>query len=704
MAGIREDTVDHLMSQNLDRDVMVTTVMSAFQSLTIHCARCHNHKFDPISQREYYALQAVFAGADRADRPYDSDPKVFATRRALLTRKKHIKAREPTLLAELATAKMQSWLREAEAAQVNRPSFWKTMSVVSATTTSGVETTFTKQLDGSWLVGGNAPEKETYIITAQLPDPDVRSLRIEVLPDESLPGNGPGRYHPSGNFHLSELKVDAHPINGPTSGTKRVTFSGGDADKTENGAPLSHAFDDNGGTHWSIHPAYGQPHEAVFDLKEPIDFVDGATLIIHMEFSGATQHQIGRFRLSYCTGDMPAELRHPLPAPLMARLQKPAAHRSEEDNTEIALAFLTRSVDAKLSNLPSPAMVYAATSFFTPEGSFKPVGKPRPIHLLKRGDVLKPGPLVEPAALHCLPDLAGELSIADLENEAQRRAALAEWLTADDNVLTWRSIVNRVWHYHFGQGLVNTPDDFGHMGGTPSHPELLDWLAIWFRDEAQGSFKELHRLILTSRTWRQSVAHSEEAAEIDPQNRLLWRANRRRLSGEELRDSLLQFSGKLNLKMGGPPAVQFVDHGDKTFLPPGGDPAILDYIGFDPDAPTNYRRAVYRFLFRTVPDPLMDAFDVPDGGSLTHRRSESTTALQALALLNNRFVIRQCEHIAARFADGESQDAALKVFHHLMLREPDIAEREMMNQYVKEHGAANLVQVLINSNEFIYVE
>ena len=168
MVGIREDTVDHLMAQNLDRDVMVTTVMSTFQSLTVHCARCHNHKFDPISQREYYSLQAVFAGIDRADRPYDQDPDVHTERKRLLARKTAIESRDSNVLAELTLPRTQTRLNRIEQSRRDRSDFWKPISIISATTVSGTDTIFSKQADDSWLVSGDAPEKDTYILTTQL--------------------------------------------------------------------------------------------------------------------------------------------------------------------------------------------------------------------------------------------------------------------------------------------------------------------------------------------------------------------------------------------------------------------------------------------------------------------------------------------------------------------------------------------------------
>jgi len=324
---------------------------------------------------------------------------------------------------------------------------------------------------------------------------------------------------------------------------------------------------------------------------------------------------------------------------------------------------------------------------------------------LARGDINNPGDKIGPGSLGCVTGLGSELKIAEGSDESARRVALAEWLTDPRNVLTWRSIVNRVWSYHFDRGICDTPNDFGKMGGLPSHRELLDWLAIWFRDEAKGSFKALHKLILTSATYRRSSTPNGKAMDSDPENRLLSRMNSPRLAAEQLRDAVLQFSGCLDLKMGGPPAVQFVDHGKATFMPEGGAPAFLDYDHFDPDAPENRRRAVYRFLFRTVPDPFMDALDAPDGAAITPVRSVSVTPLQAFALLNDAFLIRQCEHIATRLAAHAATpelqaDAA---FQLMLLRAPREQERAEVAAYIHRHGLANACQLLLNSNEFLYL-
>ncbi len=253
-----------------------------------------------------------------------------------------------------------------------------------------------------------------------------------------------------------------------------------------------------------------------------------------------------------------------------------------------------------------------------------------------------------PGALSCVTALAPRFKLEHPEDEGARRAALAHWLTDPRNPLTWRSIVNRVWQYHFGRGLVDTPNDFGRMGSLPTHPALLDWLAVDFRDHGQ-SLKRLHRLIVTSATYRQSsriadipAAQTAKAIAADVDNRFLWRMNRQRLDAECVRDTVLEVSGRLDLRMGGPSDRQF------TLRPGVHVTPVVDYSKFNLDSEAGRRRSVYRFLFRTLPDPFMEAFDCPSGDELTPLRTSSITVQQALAMWNDAFIARHCEFLATR--------------------------------------------------------
>jgi hypothetical protein len=466
LRDIREDSIDRQIGRYLDRDDMVTTAISTFLSTTVHCARCHDHKFDPITAPEYYGLQAVFAGVDKAERAFEPDPRVAARR---------------------------------------------------------------------------------------------RQLARQELP-----------------FALLRLT--------------------------------------------SLQP-----------LRVPV----------------------------------PAELR----------------------------------INHQLAALPPRQLVYAAASDFKPDGSFRPAGAPLPVHILKRGDIHKPGAQSRPGALALIPGLTYRLNPRDAPQEGRRRAALARWMTDPKNVLTWRSVVNRVWHYHFGRGLVDTPNDFGRMGAPPSHPELLDWLAITFRDGG-GSLKRLHRLIVTSAAYRQSSRHDPRGAAVDADNRYLWHMNRTRLDAESVHDAVLLAAGKLDRTMGGPSVKQFLQSPGIHVTPK------VDYDGFAIDRPENYRRSVYRFVFRTLPDPFMEALDCPDGAQLTPKRTASVSALQALAMLHNRFMVRLSEHLAER-AKTKGADVTTRVravYRFTLNREPTPCETQAVGAYIDKHGLANACRLLLNSNEFLFVD
>ncbi len=343
-------------------------------------------------------------------------------------------------------------------------------------------------------------------------------------------------------------------------------------------------------------------------------------------------------------------------------------------------------------------LVYAAAHDFKPEGSFSPAKAPRPIHLLKRGDINNPGELVEPGTLACVPGLNPQFTLPDPNDEGARRAALARWIADPKNVLTWRSVVNRVWHYHFGRGLADSPNDLGRMGALPTHPELLDWLAITFRNGG-GSLKDLHRLIVTSATYRQSSRQNDQAARVDADNLYLWRMNRARLDAESVRDAVLQVSGKLDLTMGGPSVKQFIQTPGIHVTP------VVDYGAFDVDSPASCRRSVYRFLFRTLPDPFMESMDCPDASQFSPKRNTSVTVLQALAMLNDRFIVRQSEHFAERVAQGgQDCDSRIALAYRLALgRSPTSDETQAFRAFITKHGMASACRLIFNCNEFLFI-
>ena len=354
-------------------------------------------------------------------------------------------------------------------------------------------------------------------------------------------------------------------------------------------------------------------------------------------------------------------------------------------------------VQETLAEFPKPRIVYAAANYFETNGNFRPAWTPRPVHLLDRGSVEAPVKLMGPGAVSAVESLSSRFKIDDPNDEGARRAALSKWIIDARNPLTWRSIVNRIWHYHFGKGIVETPNDFGRMGSQPTHPQLLDRLAVEFQDNG-GSFKNLHRLILTSAVYRQSSRENPRYAKIDSDNRYLWRMNRLRLDAESVRDSVLSITGKLDLTMGGPSVEQFFFKDDHS--------PVYDYTRFDLDSPASYRRSIYRFLVRSTPDPFMESLDCPDPSLLTPKRNSTLTAIQALALLNDPLIVKQAEHFAARLrkAGNDLPNQIQEAYLLALGRVPRTDESRMLAAYARTHGLENLCRLIFNSNEFMFVD
>jgi hypothetical protein len=335
------------------------------------------------------------------------------------------------------------------------------------------------------------------------------------------------------------------------------------------------------------------------------------------------------------------------------------------------------AAEAALAALPAPAQVYAA----------KPKAAVEKVFLLERGSVAKPLEEVSPGGLSAIPALPADLTDAAADDRA-RRLALANWLTDAKNPLTARVIVNRVWFYHFGNGLVNTPSDFGVMGDRPSHPELLDWLAAEFVENG-WSLKWLHRKILASRAYQQSSALNEAAMKVDAANRLLWRMAPKRIDAEALRDGILFASGKLVAEPRGGPSFVLQKKDDR---------GAFIYKALDNDGPAVWRRAVYRFVVRGGERIMLDSFDCPDPAVATPQRAISNTPVQALTLMNNEFVVKQAGFLAERARDIDG------LYRILFQRAPSAKERDLATAFGKRESLAALARVLINSNEFSYVD
>ena len=667
----------------LDRDDLVTQTMGAFTSTTANCARCHAHKFDPITQQDYYALQADFAGVIEGNIPFDEDAGIARQRKRWQTLLAAADAQDKaTLLTTENAALVDEWEKNREA-----PVTWAPLEYETFVSAEGASLS----RNGELLISGRAkPDKEIYIVTASSSLERITALRLDVLADKSLPKNGPGRQD-NGNLTLTDFDVQAFEAGG--TAPKKLTFARATADFNQQGWTVAAAIDRDPATGWGIFPAVGQSHLAVFELDDPLVLKPGTKLTISLKQQSGNSHLIGRFKLS-ATAD-PAVRAAAMPALAEEALKLPDAQRAEAQRLALAAYVLRIRAEEPLQKLPAPSLVYAAAKkaqvlLAVGKGRPRSIEKPKVVNILKRGEFDKPVGEAPCGALSAVTALQGRFELPNPNDESARRAALANWIADEKNPLTWRSIANRVWHYHFGRGLCDTPNDFGRMGGTPSDPELLDWLACELRDHG-GSLKHLHRLILTSATYRQVCDHREDAARLDGDNRLLWRMNRLRLDADSYRDFVLSSAGALDLTMGGPSVRQFVT-GPPVQLTP-----TLDYTAYDWASQPKHRRSIYRFVWRGVPDPFMDVLDFPDLGMLAPTRGFSASSLQSLALYNNPFVLHFSSELAKQA--GTPAEAA----HRILLRDPSADELRAFPAYTEMYGLAALCRVLINSNEFLFV-
>ncbi|MFN8708313.1 MAG: DUF1553 domain-containing protein, partial [Planctomyces sp.] len=649
--------------------------------------------FDPISQEDYYALQAVFSGILKGDIRYDADSRIAAERKRLEALKVSASQRDANvMLAESSQTLVKAWIEE-------RPSraSWTPLQLHSFISAEG--STLTKSEDGMILAGGTLPEVDTYVLTGSSELKQITAIRLDLFPHESLPMNGPGRCQ-NGNLHLSEFIVNVFEPGASTGQPIQITRA--TADFNQDGWSIERSIDGDPKTAWGIHPAIGQAHHAVFELEQPLELSEKSQLSVKLRQLHGTSHLIGAFRIS--VSDAAGNQTEALPKDVEDALRIADAERTDPQKVAIAAYVVAQSVDAQLKALPDQTSVYAVgASVAIPMGSGKSqaasLPKPKAVHVLHRGDISQPRDVVLPGALSALQHRPGRFEGLSEGPESSRRAALAEWIAHRDNVLTWRSIVNRAWHYHFGRGLCDTPSDFGRMGGTPSHPELIDWLAVWFRDEAGGSLKQLHRLIVTSQTWQQLSAFREDASAVDSENRLLWRQNSVRMDADAARDAVLSVSGVLDLTMGGP-AIQHFHQSPGAQLTPK-----LEYSTYDWSSPGANRRSIYRFVWRGIPDPLMAALDFPDLGLLSPTRGFTASPLQALALYNNHFMLHFSEKMAQDITmqDADPDAQINELIRRTYLRSPTDEERQLLRAYRDDHSLAALCRVILNSSEFLFV-
>jgi hypothetical protein len=677
--------------ENLDRDDMVVQTLTAFCSTTVGCARCHDHKFDPVTQADYYSMQAVFAGIGKGDIPFDADPAVSAAR----LRWQELRAAAVRRDAALLMSEETQTLTAAVLPPPGSASVWQSADLQTFVSLEGAQ--LQRLEDGSLLAAGPRPETDTTTLTFTPGSlPEITAFRLDVLPHESLPAGGPGRAE-NGNLHLNEVELKVFAADQKEG--QLVTIQRATADFEQEGWTIANAIDGNAQSAWGVHPREGQPHSAVFALKSPLSISSGMTLHLVLRQSHGRGHTIGRLRISL-TGAAPETVQL-LPADLQALLDIPAENRTSEQQLQIAAKAIELRADLELSRLPPPEKLYAAAPVATNERGMIRFEKPREIRVLKRGDVDQPGEVALPGTLTILEQSAGlaaRFQITDGQSESARRAALAEWIASPNNPLTWRSAANRVWQYHFGRGLCDTSSDFGRMGSLPDHPELLDWMACELREH--GSIKRLHRIICLSSAWQATADASEASLQLDPQNRLAARRSRQRLDADAWRDSVLLASGRLDDTMGGPAIAHFSSRPGAQLTP------ILDYSTVNWDASGMTRRSIYRVVWRGIPDPLLEQLDFPDLGLPAPARGQSVSPLQALTLMNNRFVLHHAEHLAQRAlrggADVDAQVASAVSF--TWQRRPNSAELDSLARLARDHGMSAVARLLLNSAEFLIVD
>jgi mono/diheme cytochrome c family protein len=627
---------------------MLATTGSAFLGLTVGCARCHAHKFDPIPQLDYYRLKAVFAGVQHGERPLRKSETA-----ATLAERAKLRTELADIEAKLAALEP---LADPAATQPRR-----------APVNSRMNTERFKPMKAKFVrfVVFEANQFEPCIDELEVFTAGANPLNV-ALASAGAKARSAGDYPPS-EIHRLEHVNDGKYGNGRswisnTVGRGRVEIEFkevAEIDRIVWGRDRQEKYADRTATRYRI------------DVS-----LDGEAWVVVASSDD---------RLPY--GSKPDGVPPGLNATDRAAWQKLAKQAAE--------------ARTRLAALEASQMVYAGR-FTTPEPTFR----------LHRGDPMQKREAVGPGVLS---EIGPGFTIPEKGTDAERRAALAKWITDPKNPLTSRVIANRVWQYHFGTGIVDTPSDFGRNGGKPTHPELLDWLASELANperqrrggdvkhplaDAPGSprsLKHLHRLIVTSATYRQSSAASADGLAKDAQARLLWRYPPRRIEAEALRDSVLFVSGKLDLRMGGP--------GFDLFEP--NTNYVKVYTPKKEFGPAEFRRMVYQQKPRMQLDDTFGAFDCPDAGQIAPKRNVSTTPLQALNLLNSAFMMEQAEFMAQRVEKDTGRDVPAqvkRVFRLAFQRAPTEKEQAAAERLVRDHGLAALCRAVLNANEFVFVD
>jgi mono/diheme cytochrome c family protein len=684
----------------------VNTTATVWLGSTMACAQCHNHKYDPFSQRDYYRLYAFFnssaweygyqgEGMDETTR-WVKEPVLDLPTPEQDAKRKVIEAETTELQTKLKTQTPELDAAQAawERAMLDEEKQWTVLEPNEVKAVSGA--TLTKQADKSVLASGANPEAETYVITAKTDLKNITALRLEAMTDASLPKGGPGR-DPYGNFLLTGLEVEATPANGKP---QLIAFKSASVDNQASRIEPKKFFTQAGDTPpidkptgWLVNATSDTTRvhrNAVFIAEKPFG---GATLTIKLkQLGGSVGQGIGRFRLSVTTSKEPTKITT-VPATQKPVLWLAAAARTPKQAKDLASLHrsLTPLLKADRERLSALQKELRDLQIVTALVLGEKLGYEKPSAPLRlRGSFLSPGEKVYADVPAFLPSLP--------ETLPYNRLGLAKWLVSEDNPLTARVTVNRFWEAFFGRGLVLTSEDFGTQGETPSHPELLDWLACEFMNAERGtmnannaqrwSMKAIHRLIVMSATYRQSSSIprsslSVPTSDLDPYNRLLARGPRFRLEAEMIRDLGLTASGLLSRKLGGPSVFPLQPEG--IWTSPYSSEKWRTSEGED-----RYRRSLYTFIRRTAPFPQMMTFDGTSRETCTVRRVRTNTPLQALTLLNDEAAMDNARGLAARMLreGGATLPTRLTYgFRTCLTRKPEAAELERLLALYKQQLA-----------------
>ncbi|MDG1894484.1 MAG: PSD1 and planctomycete cytochrome C domain-containing protein [Fuerstiella sp.] len=615
-------------------DRLVTTG-EVWLGLTIGCARCHDHKFDPISQKEFYEVYAFFNQVpERGMRGFTPSERIPSP---LAETTQEIDAELARLKTELSRPvntddRLDAWAQQI-AASPNAG--WQVVTPLTMTSSGG--STLTKLDDNSFVVGGANPRQDVYEITARTDATALTAVRLEALTHESLPGGGPGR-HTNSNFVLSEFELAATSLQDP-SNSQAVKFARTFADYSQANYEVAKAIDGkSGNSGWAVDgPTRKENATAAFVASAPFGFEGGTELVFRLrhEANFAT-HGVGRPRLSITREAAESLSLHGVPADVRRIAAKSKAERSEGNSQQLREYFLkhhnpNKALQQRIADLEKrKATAFPATMIM------QDMAQPRATHVLNRGEYNSPTEQVVANVPAVFPPLPSEAKA--------NRLGFAQWLVDPGHPLTARVAVNRYWQRLFGVGLVKTSEDFGVQGELPSHPDLLDWLALEFI-RTGWDVKHIQRLMITSATYRQTSHTGAAAYKSDPENRLLARGPRMRLDGEEIRDAALAAGGLLVQRLGGRSVY--------PYQPKGLWMELNNRPGYSKEYPTGsnddlYRRSMYTFWKRTVPSPMLKTFDAPEREFCTVRRSRTNTPLQALLLLNGPQFVESARHLGQR--------------------------------------------------------